>query len=101
MKCDVHLANIGGAILEFYVGSEIENDDVYHQPAPTLGKALSEIKQNAFGGNLEGFMFAGTNVILEEGRIILIKDESPSVWTDSAAIMDVRRVVRSDIGKKK
>jgi len=85
MKCDVHPANVGGTILEFEIGLDIENDDIYHEPSSTIGQALSKIKQNAFGGNLEGFMFGGTNVILQEQQIILIKDDSASVWSDSAA----------------
>lgn len=93
MKCDVHLANIGGAILEFQVGPEVESDDTYHNPVGTIGEALSRIEQRAFGGNLDGFMFGGTNVILEDDRIILIKDERPSEWSDSAANKDVRRVI--------
>ena len=93
LRCDVHLADIGGAILVFEVGPDVENDDIYLEPVPTIGKALSAIKQTAFGGNLEGFMFGGTNVILQDNRIILIKDSSPSEWSSSASRKDVRKVL--------
>ena len=93
LTCLVHPAEAGGVILEFKVGPGIENDDVYKPPTPTLGKALSQIEQHAFGGNLDGFTFGGTNVILEKDKIILIKDESSSEWNDAAADRDVRRVL--------
>ena len=93
LRCNVHQAISGGAILVFQVGSIVENDDVYESPKPTIGNALSTIKQRAFGGNLEGFTFSGTNVILEQNNIILIKDSSDSQWTDSAAEQDVQSVL--------
>ena len=60
------------------MGPSIENDDIYKDISPTVGRALSNIEQRAFGGNLEGFTFGGTNVILENNRIIFIKDDTPS-----------------------
>jgi len=94
LTCLVHPAETGGAILEFKIGRGIENDDIYRPVSPTLGRALAGIEQSAFGGNLDGFTFAATNVILEEDRIILIKDASDSEWDDAAADRDVRTVVR-------
>lgn len=93
LKCLVHPAQTGGAILEFRVGPGIENDDVYQPESPTLGRALGGIEQHAFGGNLDGFRFGGTNVILEKDKIVFIKDEAPSEWSDTAAENDVRRVL--------
>jgi hypothetical protein len=95
LSCVVHPAIAGGAILEFRVGTAIENDDIHQTPVATLGRALSGIEQNAFGGNLEGFNFGGTNLIMESDKIILIKDDSPSEWSDEAAERDVQRVAPS------
>ena len=72
---------------------EIQNQDVYKNISNTLGKALSNIKQKGFGGNLDGFSFRGTNTILEGNRIIFIKDNSPEEWSDRAAKNDVSRVM--------
>lgn len=91
--CNVYPADSGGAILEFTLGPGIENDDQYRNTGPTPAANLAQVNQGAFGGNLSGFVFAGTNVILEDNRIILIKDDSPSEWTDQAAQRDVARVV--------
>lgn len=93
MTCKVYPAQSGGAILEFKIGSGIKNDDFYNPETPTITDALGKIKQQAFGGNLSGFVFHGTNVILEGTRMIFIKDDSPAEWNDSAAERDVARVV--------
>lgn len=66
----------------------------------TINTALSKISQRAFGGNLDGFAFSGTNVIAEGNRIILIKGgDSSDEWNDEAAKSDVRRVVPSGHGE--
>jgi hypothetical protein len=93
LRCTIHPADSGGAVLVFRVGPNIENDDEYQAASPTLGSALSRVEQRAFSGNLEGFTFGGTNVILEQDRIIFIKDGSQSEWSDSAADRDVQSVL--------
>lgn len=89
----VYPADDGGAVLVFKIGVGVENDDVYMEQARSLGRALSGIEQHAFGGNLDGISFGGTNTILEPGRIILIKDRNSSEWSDSAAAKDVLSVL--------
>lgn len=89
----VYPAQIGGAILEVTIGPDIENDDSYQDFSPSISDALGKIRQHEFGGDLGGFVFRGTNVLLEKGRIILIKDDSISEWNDDAAKVDVHRVV--------
>lgn len=98
LACHVYPAESGGAILEIAIGPGLENDDIYKENSQTLGEALSKIKQRAFGGDLEGFVFGGTNVILEDNRIILIKDDSRSEWTDQAAQDDLGRVLPKSQG---
>lgn len=100
LMCNIHPAEEGGAILEFSLGPSIENDDRYQETSSTANTALSSISQNAFGGNLEGFKFSGTNVIMEDGRIILIKDDSPSEWSDAAAKNDVFKILPKPSGGK-
>ena len=94
VRCDIREAVAGGTVLVFTLGPTIESDDKYHDPLPTIGKALGEIEQKAFVGNLDGLMFSGTNTILEENRLIFIKDDASSVWNDAAALADVQRVVQ-------
>jgi hypothetical protein len=55
---------------------------------------LASIRQRAFGGSLSGFHFGGTNVVMEDNRIILIKGEdAPDSWSDKAALEDVKRIL--------
>lgn len=100
LTCDIHPAEEGGAILEFSLGPSIENDDRYQETSATVSTALSSIPQHAFGGNLEGFKFSGTNVVMEKDRIILIKDDSPSEWSDSAAEDDIFKILPKPSGGK-
>ncbi len=92
LSCNIFPAEAGGAILEFTIAPEIANDDIYKELSPSLGRALSNVEQKGFGGNLDGFSFGGTNVMLEGNRVILIKDNQLEEWSDNAAQNDVARV---------
>jgi len=101
IHCSVHPSEEGGAILEFHLGQGIENTDEYQEISPNLSGALSAIPQRAFGGNLEGFRFAGTNLIMEKDRIVFIKDDSPSEWNDDAAKNDISKILNKPSGDKR
>jgi len=93
LTCNIYPSEDGGGILEFIIGDATENDDIYKDQNKSLGAALSNIEQKAFGGNIEGFNFGGTNTILENNRIILIKESNPNEWSDEAAAKDVEKLV--------
>ncbi|WP_060988503.1 hypothetical protein [Photobacterium leiognathi] len=92
LLCNIYPSE-SGAVLEFVIGNEQPNDDIYHPNNASVGEALSNVKQNAFGGNLKGFHFSGTNTVLEQNRIIYIKDSSPSEWSDESINKDVNAVL--------
>jgi hypothetical protein len=99
LACRVLPVISSGAILEFTIGPNISNSDAFEQPSETVNAALSKIPQKAFGGNLDNFRFGGTNVIMEEGRIILIKGaDEPAEWNDDAAQADVNRILPRGLG---
>lgn len=89
LLCNIYPSADGGAVLEFNIGNALENDDVYHPKSNSLGAALSKIEQSAFGGDLQGFTFGGTNTILEGNRIIYVKALDSDEWSDNAAAKDV------------
>lgn len=98
----VYPARQSGAILEFKLGSEHGNDDEFKDVLSSVNDALSQVQQRAFGGNLEGFRFSGTNYVMEDGRIILIKGEDgDEEWNDKAAQRDVSRLLTSGGGGEK
>jgi hypothetical protein len=85
-----------GAILEIDLEPKARNEDIYMEPELTVNKALSNIKQSAFGGNLEGFKFGGTNTILEPNKIIFIKGEDDkSIWDTDAVKEDIKTLVNT------
>jgi hypothetical protein len=93
LSCTVYPAEQRGAILEFRLGPNIANEDHYAPARQTVNDSLRELKQRAFGGDLGGFSFEGTNIILEGDRLILIKGgDSPGEWSDNGAAADVRRI---------
>ena len=99
LACTVFPANSQGAILEFKIGPGISNTDEFRPESETVNEALAEIPQQAFCGNLSGFKFGGTNVIMEGNRIVLVKGEDDlSQWNDSAAGADVKRILPPAIG---
>jgi len=101
LSCSIYPSKDGGAILEFRIGNASENDDEYKEVSESLGAALSHIEQSAFGGNLEGFQFSGTNTILEDNRIIYIKESNPKEWSDFAARKDVTALFSNSQGASK
>ena len=83
-----------GALFEIRFGPSEKNDDHINSLSDAVTDALSKVKQQAFGGNLRGFRFGGTNVIVEGDRVVLIKGETePKYWSDSAAKEDAMRLV--------
>ena len=82
-----------GAIIEFRFGKELESTIEYKNSFRKISDALKTIEQKAFGGNLEGFIFSGTNYIMEFHRLILIKDNSPLEWSLKQASKDVLKFV--------
>ena len=98
VQCFIYPAEAGGAILVFKLGTSIENDDIYLPTSSSLGKALSQIEQQALGGNFENLQFGGTNTILEGDKVIFIKDGNATEWSDKAAAKDVKAVVPSERG---
>jgi hypothetical protein len=99
LLCNVYPAK-NGAVVEFVIGKESINDDVYHQERKSVGDALGQIEQRAFGGDLSGFTFSGTNTVLENNRLIYIKDSTPSEWSEEAVKKDVSAVLPNSSGRK-
>lgn len=95
MTCNVLPANDQGAILEFVLGLDIKNEDIYKESEPTINVALKKINQHMIGGNIENIHFGGTNISLEGNRIILIKAEDRiEEWDEKAAQLDASRIIR-------
>jgi hypothetical protein len=96
LACKVRPAEKEGAILEFILGSGVENDDEYFPAEETVNAALKHVQQKMVSGNIDGIKFGGTNISMEPNRIILIKGEDDdNLWNDEGAKHDVERIVQS------
>lgn len=93
LACKIYPAEKNGAIIEFNIGPNIENDDTYVTISGSVQSALESIKQNAFGGELDGFVFRGTNAIIDSNRIIFIKDDSEQEWNTFAVEKDIASII--------
>ena len=93
LLCNAYPVESVGAILEFVVGPEISSSDEFKEIEPTINDALVKIPQKAFGGNLKGFKFGGTNIIIENNRVIIIKgQDNEAEWNDQATQADIKRI---------
>lgn len=92
LACDVYPTKSGEAVIAFTIGEGIQNEDTFHSKSNNLGSALKNVKQSAFSGSIENIKFSGTNVILENNKIIFIKDANRQEWTDSAVKHDLKKI---------
>lgn len=81
-----------GAVIVFQFGNNLENDDVYKKTFDSIPDVLKKINQNAFGGDLNNITFSGTNTIMENDRVIFIKDESTKEWSEEATKNDISKI---------
>ncbi len=96
LRCVVSPVIAPGAILEFTVGPNTSSADEFKAPVETVNIALWSVRQNAFGGDLGVFHFQGTNTLVDNERIVLIKgSDDESLWSDAGAAADVKRIVGS------
>lgn len=71
--------------------SQYENITV-KRTAPNVNAVLKEIPQRLVAGNLDGVAFKGTNIFLENNKILFIKGDD-SNWTEKDAKVDLERAL--------
>lgn len=83
-----------GAVYEFILDGNDKGKLIMMPPLQSVGDILSIIPQKMIGGDMRNVKFKGTNLSLENNRILVIKGEDDrEQWSGSAAIADVDRVV--------
>ncbi|WP_395075858.1 hypothetical protein [Flavobacterium sp.] len=91
-KSIIYPANNGAIIeLKFQITAPIK--DEFRKNEESVTDSLKRINQHAFGGNLAGFIFSGTNIVMVEGRIIIIKDKEDIQWTEEQVKKDVEKII--------
>ncbi|MNP49710.1 hypothetical protein D3C76_1439150 [compost metagenome] len=90
----IYPCNSEGAVYEFRLDPEGKNTTKLMPPYQSVGDILSKIPQRMVGGDMKNVRFKGTNLSLENNRILVIKGEDDrEQWTGTAASKDVARVV--------
>ncbi len=85
-----------GAIIEVTLGPTVKNTIYFRKPYETTGIALKDIKQSAFSGELQNIKFAGTNILSEPDRIVLIKGSYSDIeWNSTKVTEDISRILHS------
>ena len=78
-----------------------DSTEIVKKSSFSIGTGLKAVNQKIINGNLDNVRFGGTNIALEDNRILVIKGEdSPEHWTGSAVLNDVKRVVSISLGSK-
>lgn len=99
IKTVVHPVEAEGAIFEFFLGVNNDKSIEFAPVQKTVGHALMSIPQNMISGSPENIKFGGTNLYLENNRVVVIKgDDSNEEWSGTAIDKDVTRVVSASQG---
>lgn len=62
----------------------------------TINDVLEVVPQRIVSGNLKGVQFQGTNISLENNRIVLIKGDN-EYWTENDADSDVGKIINHKV----
>jgi hypothetical protein len=101
IKTVIHPVEGEGAIFEFFLGTYNEETVEFAPIQKTVVHALLSIPQNMISGAPGNIKFGGTNLYLENNRVVVIKgDDSNEEWSGTAIEKDVTRVVTSSQGAK-
>lgn len=88
--------NVGGVvevILAPPVGRGRNNRGVEIKAAKgSVNEILKTVPQNLVGGDLDGVTFEGTNISMENNRIVFIKGDNEH-WKDTDAKIDVDKII--------
>ena len=101
ISADIYPAEAEGAVIEFNI-NDSNSKITLHQSAPTINKTLEIIDQRLISGNISDVRFGGTNISMEDQRVVLIKGEDGHEhWNNSAVDNDVERIVAPHRGAAK
>ena len=92
-RLDVLYAKDGGGVVKVTLNKNGENTTNYNGSFSTLGEAVADSGQKAFGGNLKNVTFGGTNKIMDGENIYLIKSGKSEEWARGKASQDVTDIV--------
>lgn len=95
----IYPVNQDGAVFEFIFNNENKKLVNVAPPSETVSDVLAKVPQKLIAGNLSNVTFSGTNIYMEDNRLLLIKgDEEAKEWDGNAAKKDAMRVISTSQG---
>ena len=93
LRSTVVLVKEGGGIVKLAFTNKGSEDEIL----PTVAKMSEALR--VFGikqfGDAQSVVFSGTNMVLDGNSMFFIKGEEKSVWSDSGAKEDVKRILEA------
>ena len=101
IKTIVHPVNQEGAVIEIVLEKGTGGGIEYQDATETVNDAASTVSQNLVTGDLSGITFSGTNISMQDNRIVLIKGgDADNEWNTSSAASDLNRIFNLSEGSK-
>jgi len=81
LEIDIYNCGNEGAVLIIFFKPGGKSIDKEIKEYNTIADVLNSIEQNFVGGNISGMVFKGTNMIMDQNRIVLIKEDTNAEWS--------------------
>ncbi|CZU93270.1 MULTISPECIES: hypothetical protein [Enterobacteriaceae] len=93
LSFSLHPVKDGSGIIVLKIGVNGPKPS-YRKEAATLMEAFEGVEQNIFKGDLSHIKFTGTNIIFDNNKAILVKDNTKEEWSNTAVDADFNRIFR-------
>ncbi|WP_312754053.1 hypothetical protein [Escherichia coli] len=93
LSFSIHPAKEGSGVIVINLGT-YSPKPLFRKECASLKDAFKSVEQKIFRGDLSHIEFSGTNIIFDENKAILIKDNQKSEWSNSAVDIDFNRIFR-------
>jgi len=92
LEIDIYNCGSEGAVLIIFFKPGGKSNDKEIDNYNSIADVLNSINQNFIGGNMSGVVFGGTNMMMDRGRVVMIKDSSKDEWSSSQLKEDLRKI---------
>lgn len=94
IQIDIYNCSSEGGIIVIFFKPGGKSSDNHIYKYSKISDALKEMNQMFFGGDLSGLHFSGTNILMDNEKILLIKDTKPDEWSDSRLNEDLKSIIQ-------
>lgn len=101
LEIDIYNCGKEGAVLIVFFNPGGKSIDKEINEFATIADVLNSIEQNFVGGNLTGMTFKGTNMMMEQNRILLIKEGNQDEWSATKLKEDLEKIIQPPSKKAK